>query len=198
MFTKKFTPVAASAQFTSGLIHFRFVIAGVAIDGGNPDDLENEKQSITMIKRQGKVKVLEEEIDRGKLHPPPTVTLHPPFSHHQHPPCSTHSPNISTAHPTQPFDKQQLTTRMHSSRMCTVRSSSRLLGECLPQCMLGYTPPLGLGLDTPSPGLGLDIPLGRHTPRPGPGHPPGSGPGHPPGLGLDIPPWTELQTRVKT
>ena len=68
MFTKKFTPVAASAQFTSGLIHFRFVIAGVAIDGGNPDDLENEKQSITMIKRQGKVKALEEEIDRGELH----------------------------------------------------------------------------------------------------------------------------------
>ena len=52
-------------------------------------------------------------------------------------------------------------TRMHSSRMCTVLSSSRLPGEggegevvsapvhawiclprgCLPQCMLGYTYP---------------------------------------------------------
>ena len=51
------------------------MIAGVAIDGGNPDDLENEKQSITMIKRQGKVKALEEEIDRGKLHPPPSITM---------------------------------------------------------------------------------------------------------------------------
>ena len=76
--------------------------------------------------------------------------------------------------------------------MRTVSRSSRLLGECLPQCMLGYTHPSpGLGLDTPS-GLGLDTP-----PVPGPGHsqgrhplwawtpwadtPPaiGSGPGHP-------------------
>ena len=78
-------------------------------------------------------------------------------------------------------------TRIHSSRMCTVHSSSCLLGRCLPQCMLGYTSlnprpgpghPRGLGLDTPGsgpghpqawtwtpPGLGLD------TPRPGPGHP---------------------------
>ena len=38
-------------------------------------------------------------------------------------------------------------TRMHSSRMRTVRSSGRrgvgvsARGECLPQCMLGYTPP---------------------------------------------------------
>ena len=30
--------------------------------------------------------------------------------------------------------------------MHTARSSSRLLGGCLPQCMLGYTP---LGLDIP-------------------------------------------------
>ena len=36
--------------------------------------------------------------------------------------------------------------RMHSSRMRTARSSSRLLGGgCLPQCMMGYPP----GLDTP-------------------------------------------------
>ena len=35
---------------------------------------------------------------------------------------------------------------MHSSRMRTVRSSSRLRGggAVLPQCMLGYTPPLDL------------------------------------------------------
>ena len=64
----KHPPRLLPVQFTSGLIHFRCVIAGVAIDGGNPDDLENEKQSITMIKRQGKVKALEEEIDRGELH----------------------------------------------------------------------------------------------------------------------------------
>ena len=42
-------------------------------------------------------------------------------------------------------------TRMHSSSMRTASSSSRLLGVCLPQCMLGYTP-LGLGLNTPPPG----------------------------------------------
>ena len=58
---------------TSGWINFRFVLSsGVAIDGGNPDTVKNEKTPITMIKRQGKVKALEEEIDRGKLH------LHPP------------------------------------------------------------------------------------------------------------------------
>ena len=46
-------------------------------------------------------------------------------------------------------------TRMHSSRMPTVRSSSRAaLGGGLPRCMLGYTP-LHLGLAPP--------------PRPGPG-----------------------------
>ena len=42
-------------------------------------------------------------------------------------------------------------------------------GGCLHQCMLGYTTPLGLGLDTPD--LGLDTP----SPRPGPGHPLGLG-----------------------
>ena len=65
------------------------------------------------------------------------------------------------------------TTRMHSSRMRTARSSSRLLGGvCLSACW-----------DTP-PGSGPgDLPL------PGPGHPqawawtppPGHGPGHLPG-----------------
>ena len=44
-------------------------------------------------------------------------------------------------------------TRMHSSRMRTVRSSSRLSwGGCLPQCMLGYQPTpqqTPLGADPP-------------------------------------------------
>ena len=61
-------------------------------------------------------------------------------------------------------------TRMHSSRMRTARSSSRLLWGCLPQCMLGYPPecgpgdPLGVGLRPPRPGpstsplgVGLEI-----------------------------------------
>ena len=66
-------------------------------------------------------------------------------------------------------------------------------GGCLPQCMLGYTPP-GLGLDTPRAwawtppplawawttpklplGLGLDTLLARP-----PNLPPGPGPRHPP------------------
>ena len=88
---------------------------------------------------------------------------------------------------------------MHSSRMRTARSSSRLLGDRLPQCMLGYTPQ-GLGLDTPPelwatppglgldpPGVGLDTPLGvgldtpihvglDPPPQPDPKPPPGSGP----------------------
>ena len=44
---------------------------------------------------------------------------------------------------------------MHSSRMRTARSSSHLLGGCLPQCMLGY--PLGVGLET-HPCVGLETP----------------------------------------
>ena len=71
---------------------------------------------------------------------------------------------------------------MHYSRMHTTRSPSRLLGGCLSQCMLGYTPwawtpptrvwawktplPSGLGLDTP-PAKPLNL-----TPGPGPRHPP--------------------------
>ena len=40
---------------------------GVAIDGGNPGEIgDGNTPSITMIKRQGKVKALEEEIDRGE------------------------------------------------------------------------------------------------------------------------------------
>ena len=63
---------------------------------------------------------------------------------------------------------------MHSSKIRTTRSSSRLPGGCLPQCMLGYPP------------------------RCGPGDPPGCEPGDsPPGVGLetpqcepgDTPPW---------
>ena len=69
---------------------------------------------------------------------------------------------------------------MHSSRMRTVRSSRRLLeGGCLPQCILGYTPPWVWTWTPPPPVLGLD------PPGPGPGHPLGR---HtPPGLGLDTP-----------
>ena len=46
--------------------------------------------------------------------------------------------------------KKEIWIKMHSSRMRTVRSSGRWRrgvcpggahGECLPQCMLGYTPP---------------------------------------------------------
>ena len=69
-------------------------------------------------------------------------------------------------------------TRMHSSRMRTARSSSRQLGGCLPQCMLGYTPqvwawrlPWVWAWRTP-PGLGLENP-----PRSGPGDPTRCGPG---------------------
>ena len=58
-------------------------------------------------------------------------------------------------------------TRMHSSRMHTARSSSRLLGGCLPQCMLGYTPPTQALV----------------------WRPPGCGPGHPPARPLNLPPW---------
>ena len=81
---------------------------------------------------------------------------------------------------------------MHSSRMRTTCSSSRLLeggGLCLSTCW--DTPPPGLGLDTP-PGVGLDPP-----PRCGPGplpqvglnteHPQPDPPTSPLGLGLDTP-----------
>ena len=61
---------------------------------------------------------------------------------------------------------------MHSSRMCTARSSSSLLGVvCLSACW-----------DTHPPGLGLDTPPGC-----GPGHPPARSPDLPLGLGLDTP-----------
>ena len=72
---------------------------------------------------------------------------------------------------------------MHSSRMRTARSGSHLLGGCLPQCMLGYTPrawdPQVLTWTPPS-GIGLDTPLGLGL------HPPSQTPNLPPGCGLDI------------
>ena len=69
-------------------------------------------------------------------------------------------------------------TRMHSSRVRTVRSSSCLLvGRCLPQCMLRYTPSPRSG---PGPPLGLDL---GTLPRPGPRH-------HPPPAGQTPRPWT--------
>ena len=78
---------------------------------------------------------------------------------------------------------------MHSSRMCTTRSSSRWGEGSLPQCMLGYTPP-GCGPGDPpwpdpstSP-MGVGLEPARHTgipspPRCGPGDPPGCEPGDP-------------------
>ena len=65
---------------------------------------------------------------------------------------------------------------MHSSRMRTVRSSSRLSGGgCLPQCMVGYP----LGADTPG---SRHCPPGADTPKqqtpPGSRHP-HSGTRHP-------------------
>ena len=68
---------------------------------------------------------------------------------------------------------------MHSSRMRTARSSSRLLWGCLPQCILGSPPP-SVGLDTPRCRPG-------DPPRCGPGDPPTPGPSTSPlGVGLEI------------
>ena len=98
---------------------------------------------------------------------------------------------------------------MHSSRMRTARSSSRLLGggACLPQCMLGYTPtrcgpgdipqlwawrPPGCGPGDPLPGqipstspmgVGLETPQARPL-----NFPPGCGPGDPLGQTPQLPP----------
>ena len=76
-------------------------------------------------------------------------------------------------------------TRIHSSRMRTVRSSSRLLGG-LPQCMLGYTPhlslnPQGLGLQTPparppSSPLGMVLQIAWASPSTPPRYGPGDSP----------------------
>ena len=57
---------------------------------------------------------------------------------------------------------------MHSSRIRNTRSSS--CRGCLPQCMLGSPP--GVGLETPPPRCGPGDP-----PRCGPGDPPRCGPG---------------------
>ena len=96
-----------------------------------------------------------------------------------------------------------ISTRMHSSRMRTARSSSSLLrgvrGVCLSAYWDTHLPrawawtgpgpghpwawiPLGLSPDTPTPWAWAWTP-----PPPGHGHPPGPESGHPPGLGLDTP-----------
>ena len=65
-------------------------------------------------------------------------------------------------------------------------------GGCLPQCMLGYTPPRPRPGDPPGLGLGLETP-----PMPGPGDPLGLGLEMP--LGLETlwawaPPWSDPPT----
>ena len=61
---------------------------------------------------------------------------------------------------------------MHSSRMCTVCSSSHLCGGGLPQCMLGYQPPWTRPPGTPPP---WDQAPPRADPL-GPGTPPEQAP----------------------
>ena len=79
-----------------------------------------------------------------------------------------------------------ISTRMHSSRMCTTRNSSRLLGRRVSASVQAWIHPTwawawmalpGPGPGHPPPGLGLDTPTG-----PEPKYPPGQ---IPPGLGLD-------------
>ena len=74
-------------------------------------------------------------------------------------------------------------TRMHSSRMRTAHSSVRLLGGCLPQCMLGCPWVWAWRLETP-PKM-----WPRDCPRCGPGDHPRCGPGHPPCQTPHIPAW---------
>ena len=78
-----------------------------------------------------------------------------------------------------PSDPPKLArTRMHSSRMRTVRSSSRLSGGGLPQCMLGYQPPNTRHPHSPRPGTPTHPPLDQAPPGadpPRPGTPPGAG-----------------------
>ena len=91
-------------------------------------------------------------------------------------------------------------TRMHSSRMCTARSSSRLLGDvCLSAC---WDTPLGLGLETPHPpGVGLEtLPPARFLNLPtgcGPGDPPTRPPNLPPGSGPKHPPMNRITDTCK-
>ena len=98
---------------------------------------------------------------------------------------------------------------MHSSRMRTVHSSSRLPGGGMPQCMLGYTH-RGPGPGQPGPGPGnppkawawkspgqtLQPPL----PGPGPRHPPGRLPNLPlvPGPKHPLCEQNDWQTGEKT
>ena len=96
-------------------------------------------------------------------------------------------------------------TKLHSSRMRTARSSSRQpaggggRGGSLPQCMLGYTNPPGVGLETPLsagletplPDVGLETPqvwAWRH-PHMGLETPSGCGPGDAPCHTPQAPPW---------
>ena len=113
-------------------------------------------------------------------------------------------------------------TRMHSSRMRTARSSSRVGGEVvsapvhagIPPWVWAWIPPrygpgdpLGVGLETPL-GVGLETPPGQ-TPQLPPwvwAWRPARHAGIPPTprdllqgmLGYHPPLWTESQTRVKT
>ena len=76
---------------------------------------------------------------------------------------------------------------MHSSRMRTAHGSSHPQGgEGLPQCMLGNTPPPGVGLETLPPGVGLE------------NHPPWLDPSISPlGVGLETLPPGDLQGMLR-
>ena len=78
------------------------------------------------------------------------------------------------------FSKAITKTRMHSSRMRTVRSSSHLLRVI---CLSAYwdQPPLGCGPGGSPLGVGLKTPL-QQTPQ------------HPPGCGLETIPWPDPST----
>ena len=93
---------------------------------------------------------------------------------------------------------------MHSSRMCTSRSSSRLMAwgrGCLPQCMLGYPPspqvwawrPPRCGLETPQVWAWKPLRVWAWRPPPcqTPQLPPWCGPGNPPSPGQtpQLPQW---------
>ena len=100
-------------------------------------------------------------------------------------------------------------TRMHSSRMRTICSSSLLLGGiCLSACwdtlpgpgsgdplepVPGHPSPWACTWTPPPPGLGMDHPgVGLDTPRCGPGHLPtcpGSEHSHPPSQTPQPAPW---------
>ena len=136
---------------------------------------------------------------------------------------------VTSAHPPHPPEPQKWTvhippeyflvliiiTRIHSSGMHT----NTITGGCLPQCMLGYTHPLGVGLQTtpprggpgdppqvwawrPPPGVDLEPPLvwaWRPPTQLDPSTPPPRcGPGDLQGMLGYHPPPVNRQTRVKT